>query len=53
VKATAAIACAVADGDLSPMEAAEPIKVVDGYTRAVETADLAAPNKSLEGFPSS
>ena len=41
VKAAAAIATAVADGELSPMEAAELIKVVDGYTRAVETADLA------------
>jgi hypothetical protein len=40
VKATAAIASAVADGELSPMEAAELIKVVDGYTRAVETAGL-------------
>ena len=48
VKATAAIASAVADGELSPMEAAELIKVVDGYTRAVETADLAARLTRLE-----
>jgi hypothetical protein len=41
VKAAAAIASAVADGQLTPMEAAELSKVVDGYTRAVETADLA------------
>jgi hypothetical protein len=40
LKAAAAIATAVADGDLTPMEAAELSKVVDGYTRAVETADL-------------
>jgi len=48
VKATAAIASAVADGELSPMEAAELIKVVDGYTRAVETADLATRLARLE-----
>jgi hypothetical protein len=42
VNAAAAIASAVADGELTPMEAAELSKVVDGYTRAVETADLAA-----------
>jgi hypothetical protein len=48
VKATAAIASGVADGELSPMEAAELIKVVDGYTRAVETADLAARLTRLE-----
>ena len=48
VKATAAIASAVADGELSPMEAAELIKVVDAYTRAVETADLAARLVRLE-----
>jgi hypothetical protein len=48
VKAVAAIASAVADGELSPMEAAELIKVVDGYTRAVETVDLAARLARLE-----
>ena len=48
VKATAAIASAVADGELSPMEAAELVKVVDSYTRAVETADLAARLTQLE-----
>jgi hypothetical protein len=37
VKATAAIAAAVADGDLTPMEAAELSKLVDAYTRAVGT----------------
>jgi hypothetical protein len=41
VKAAAAIATAVADRDLTPIEAAELSKVVDGYTRAVETVDLA------------
>jgi len=48
VKAAAAIAKAVALGELTPMEAAELIKVVDGYTRAVETADLAARLTQLE-----
>ena len=51
VKATAAIASAIAEGELSPMEAAELIKVVDGYTRAVETADLAARLTRLEQAP--
>jgi hypothetical protein len=31
----------VADGELTPMEAAELSKVVDGYTRAVETTEAA------------
>jgi hypothetical protein len=41
VKALAAIARGVADGDLTPMEAAELSKLVDGYTRAIETTELA------------
>jgi hypothetical protein len=48
VTAVAAIATAVADGELTPMEAAELSKVVDGYTRAMETADLAARLMRLE-----
>ncbi len=48
VKTVAAIATAVADGELTPMEAAELSKVVEGYTRAVETADLAARLARLE-----
>jgi len=40
VKAAAAVASAVGDGNLTPMEAAELSKVLDGYTRAVETADF-------------
>jgi hypothetical protein len=47
-KAMAAIAAAVADGELTPMEAAELGKVVDSYTRSVETADLAARLARLE-----
>jgi hypothetical protein len=48
VRAAAAIASAVADGELTPVEAAELSKVVDGHTRAVETADLAARLERLE-----
>jgi hypothetical protein len=48
VKAAAAIASAVADGELTPMEAAELSKVVDGYTRAVETADFGVRLARLE-----
>jgi hypothetical protein len=44
----AAMASAVADGELTPMEAAELTKVVDGYTRTVETVDLAARLNRLE-----
>jgi len=47
-KAMAAIASAVADGDLTPIEAAELSKVVEGYTRAVETADISARLLRLE-----
>jgi hypothetical protein len=35
-------------GELTPMEEAELSKVVDSYTRAVETADLAARSERLE-----
>jgi Family of unknown function (DUF5681) len=48
VRAAAAIASAVADGDLTPIEAAELSKVVEGYTRAVETADISARLLRLE-----
>jgi hypothetical protein len=48
VRALAAIAKAVADGDLTPMEAAELSKVIDGYVRAIETAELAARLERLE-----
>ena len=48
VKAAATIVSAVADGELTPMEAAELSKVVDGFTRAVETVDLAARLTQLE-----
>jgi hypothetical protein len=48
VRALAAIAKAVADGDLTPMEAAELSKVIDGYVRVIETAELAARLERLE-----
>jgi hypothetical protein len=34
--------------DLTPMEAAELSKVIDGYVRAIETAELAARLERLE-----
>jgi hypothetical protein len=40
VKAAAALAEAVATGDLTPSEAGELSKLVDGFTRAVETHDV-------------
>ena len=48
VKASAAIVEAVAVGDLTPVEAAELSRVVDGFTRAVEAADLDARLTKLE-----
>ena len=48
VKASAAIVEAVAVGDLTPIEAAELSRVVDGFTRAVEAADLDARLTKLE-----
>jgi conjugal transfer/entry exclusion protein len=48
VKAAAAIASAVTDGELTLMEAAELSKVVDGYTRAVQAANLVARLVRLE-----
>ena len=40
VKATAAIADAVASGDVTPMEAGEMAKLVEGFTRAFEIHDI-------------
>lgn len=40
VKAAAALAEAVAAGDLTPGEAGELSKLVDGFTRAVEQHDI-------------
>ena len=40
VTVLAAITSAVSDGEMTPMEASELSKVVDSYTRAVETRDI-------------
>jgi hypothetical protein len=40
VKAAAALVEAVASGDLTPSEAAELSKLVEGFTRAIETTEL-------------
>ena len=40
VMASAAIVEAVANGDLTPSEAAELSKVIDGFARALEAADF-------------
>jgi hypothetical protein len=40
VRATAAIAEAVASGELTPMEAGEMAKLVEGFTRAFEIHDI-------------
>ncbi len=48
VQASAAIVEAVANGDLTPSEAAELAKVIDGFTRAVETAGLEDRLSALE-----
>jgi hypothetical protein len=40
VKASAAIVEAVASGDLTPSEAAELSKVVDGYARSLQTVEF-------------
>jgi hypothetical protein len=40
VKATSAIAQAVADGELTPSEAGELSRLVESFSRAVETHDL-------------
>lgn len=48
LQAAIAIAGAVADGELTPGEAAELSKVVDSFARVAETADLAQRIKRLE-----
>ena len=40
VGANAALVAAVAGGELSPSEAAELAKVIEGYTRAIEATDI-------------
>ncbi len=48
LKAIEAIVAAVAQGELTPSEAAELSKVVDGFTRAVDTVELAVRVAQLE-----
>jgi hypothetical protein len=48
VSALAAIVGAVAAGDLTPAEAAELSKVIDGYARALQAVELEARLTKLE-----
>ena len=48
VKATAALVEAVARGDITPAEAAELSKLVEGFTRAVEVHDIQVRLERLE-----
>ena len=48
VKASAALVAAVADGDLTPAEAAELGKLIESYVRALEATDFAARLDNLE-----
>ena len=48
VTVLAAITSAVSDGEITPMEASELSKVVDSYTRAVETRDIVTRLDRLE-----
>jgi hypothetical protein len=50
VTALNALAEAVATGELSPAEGAEFSKLIDSFTRAIETHDLAARIERLEGL---
>jgi predicted neutral ceramidase superfamily lipid hydrolase len=48
VKASEAIVEAVASGDLTPCEAAELSKVVDGYARSLQAAEFEERISKLE-----
>jgi hypothetical protein len=48
VKASAAIVAAVANGDLSPMEASELGKLVDSYARTLQAAEFEERISKLE-----
>lgn len=48
VMASAAIAAAVSDGELTPMEAADLSKVIEGYIRTVELRDITKRLERLE-----
>jgi hypothetical protein len=49
VKATAALAEAVAAGDITPMEAGELAKLVEGFTKAFELHEIEQRLARLEG----
>jgi hypothetical protein len=49
VKAMASIVVAVAAGELTPSEASELTKLVEGFTRVLETADHEERLRTLEG----
>jgi hypothetical protein len=51
VAATASIVAAVADGELTPSQAAELCKVIDVYVRALESKDLDERLTKLENEP--
>jgi hypothetical protein len=51
LRATAAIAAAVASGDLTPTEASELLKLVDGFRAAFNTVELEARIVRLESRP--
>jgi hypothetical protein len=48
VKASAALVAAVAEGDLTPAEAAELGKLIESYVRALEATDFATRLDNLE-----
>jgi len=48
VKASAAIVAAIAAGDLTPSEAAELSKVIDGYSRTLQAAEFEERISKLE-----
>ena len=48
VKASAAIVAAIAAGDITPSEAAELSKVIDGYSRTLQAAEFEERISKLE-----
>jgi hypothetical protein len=50
VKASTAIIEAVADGELTPAEASEMSRVIDGFTRTLEAIDFEERISKLEGI---
>ena len=49
VKGLASIVAAVASGELTPSEASELTKLVEGYARVLETVDHEQRLRALEG----